>query len=236
MRLRLGLLVADLAARFCVSKTTCSDIIARWTDYLDRQFKCLISWPSRSVIDETMPQGFKDMYPNCRVVIDCTEIFTETPQSLVSRSLMYSQYKSHMTWKSLVGITPNGVISFVSDLWAGSISDKQITEKSGLLDLCEPGDSIMTDKGFLISDLTTVRGIYLTIPPKKRDRKQLSRRDVEKTRRIANLRMHVERHMERVKNFRILQGVMPITMSKNVTKIWRLCNALTSLQPPLCPD
>jgi hypothetical protein len=49
----------------------------------------------------------------------------------------------------------NGVITHVSDLWSGSISDKQITKSSGLIDKCEPGDAIMGDKGFLISDFNS---------------------------------------------------------------------------------
>jgi hypothetical protein len=49
---------------------------------------------------------------------------------------------------------------------------------------------------------------------------------VEQTRRIANLRIHVERAMERIKNFRIIQGVMPISMSERVSKIVSKFNAL----------
>lgn len=50
---------------------------------------------------------------------------------------------------------------------AGSVSDKVITRKSNPLDLWETGDEIMVDKGFLISDLTTARGVNLIIPPFK---------------------------------------------------------------------
>jgi ribosomal protein S15P/S13E len=129
---------------------------------------------------------------------------------------MYSHYKTHMTWKALVGVTPNGVVSFISDLWAGSISDKQLVIKSGMLDLCEQGDAIMGDKGFLISDLTTPRGLQLIIPPKKKQVKQMSVVDLVMTRRIANVRIHVERHMERVKNYRILNSLTG-TMKANVS-------------------
>ena len=48
-----------------------------------------------------------EKFPDTRVIIDCTEIGTETPSSLQLKSLMYSDYKSHMTWKSLVGISPS---------------------------------------------------------------------------------------------------------------------------------
>lgn len=181
-----------------------------------------------------MPADVRERFPRTRVIIDCTELFTETPSSLAEQSLMYSHYKTHMTWKTLIGITPNGVASFVSHLWAGSISEKQIVQKSGLLDLCEKGDAVMGDEGFLISDLTTPRGIELIIPPKKMNQKQMCTEDLIKTRRVANVRIHVERHMERVKNFRVLQNLTG-TMKAKVSKIWKICNHLTALQSPLHP-
>lgn len=230
IRLRLGLLIEDLAQRFHVSKTTCGDIINRWITYLSIKLGFLTPWPSKEQIQQTLPGKFQK-YPRCRVIIDCTEIFTQTPQSLQYKSLMYSNYKSHMTYKSLIGISPNGVITFVSDLWAGSISDKQLTKACGILDLLEPGDQLMADKGFLISDILVERGVKLIIPPLRN--KKFLRNDIEETRRIANLRIYVEMAIERVKNFRILQGVMPITMSRQASEIWKICASLANLQPPL---
>lgn len=52
----------------------------------------------------------------------------------------------------MIGITPNGAVCFVSKLFTGNISDKNITKRSGILDLLENGDKVMTDKGFLIQD------------------------------------------------------------------------------------
>ena len=73
-----------------------------------------------------------------------------------------------MTYKALEGISPNGVVTFVSNCWTGSISDKKNTQRCGLLELLEEGDAIMADKGFTISDLTTPKGIELIIPPFKK--------------------------------------------------------------------
>lgn len=112
--------------------------------------KILETWPDRNVIKDNMPDSFKRRYPNCRVIIDCTEIYTETPQSVSNKGRMYSDYKSHMTWRVLIGISPNGVTTHLSDLWTGSTSDKQVhvTKLSKLIEKCEPGDAIMGDKGF----------------------------------------------------------------------------------------
>lgn len=102
-----GLVIADRSFRFGVSKTTCSDVINKWIDWLDVHLSFLTYWPTREQIDNTIPSDFKERFPRTRVIIDRTEI----PQSLAQQSLMYSQYKSHMTWKALIGITPNGVVS-----------------------------------------------------------------------------------------------------------------------------
>ena len=72
---------------------------------------------------------------------------------------MYSSYMSSTTLKSLVGITPHGAVSFVSSLYTGSISDKELTKCCGILDLLERNDGVMADKGFNIEDLLRGKGV-----------------------------------------------------------------------------
>ena len=43
-------------------------------------------------------------------------------------------------------------MTFISDLYPGSISDKELTRRSGILDLLEGGDSVMADRGFDIKE------------------------------------------------------------------------------------
>ena len=66
--------------------------------------------------------------------------------------MTFSSHKNDNTYKALIGISPSGAITFVSKLFPGSISDKQLTCKSGILDLLEPGNSVMADKGFDIEE------------------------------------------------------------------------------------
>ena len=59
-----------------------------------------------------------------------------------------------MTLKALVGISPGGAITFISQLYTGSISDREIVMRSGLLSQqFDDKDSVMADKGFQIQDL-----------------------------------------------------------------------------------
>jgi hypothetical protein len=76
----------------------------------------------------------------------------------------YSAYKHHHTFKGLVGVAPNGVVTCVSDLYAGATSDKKIVQDCGVLDKMQTGDLILADKGFLIQDILPP-GVNLNIPP-----------------------------------------------------------------------
>ena len=86
-----------------------------------------------------------------------------------------------------------GAISYVSKSFEGSISDRKLVELSGLLQMLEPGDEIMADKGFLIQDLLAPLGVRLNVPPLLQSREQMPVNEVVVTKKIAQLRVHVER-------------------------------------------
>ena len=77
------------------------------------------------------------------VIIDCFEVYIETPSNVEARSLTWSSYKHHNTVKFLVGITPQGTVSFLSRTWGGLVSDKYLTEHCGFLDHLLPGHVVM---------------------------------------------------------------------------------------------
>ena len=64
----------------------------------------------------------------------------------------FHNYRHHNTVKILLGIAPQGVLSFVSEPWGGRVSDKYLTEHCGILDKLHPGDIVLADRGFDISD------------------------------------------------------------------------------------
>ena len=70
------------------------------------------------------------------------EVFIERLSDLLARAQVWSNYKHHSTVKFLIGITPQGTISFVSECVGGRMSDKDITEKSGIIDHLLPGQYV----------------------------------------------------------------------------------------------
>ena len=234
VRMRLGLFELDLAHRFCVHVSTVNRICISWINFLYFKIGYLNIWPDRETIDKAMPQSFKDKYPKTRVIIDGTEIKCQTPSSLVLHSETYSSYKSHTTFKGLIGIAPSGHITFISQLYAGSISDRELTVRSGLLNLpFSQGDVVMADKGFTISDLLEPIGAGLNIPPFLGLRSQQTPSEVIATQEIASERIHVERAINQVKNFHIFNQVIPLSLAGSLNQMWTVCAILTNIQNPI---
>ena len=200
------MLEVDLADRFGIHPSTVSRLVITWVNLMAYKFKQLPIWLSRKKVNQLMPPCFSKWYPSTRVIIDCTKFFINTPSSLARQSSTWSNYKNHNTVKCLVGIAPHGHVTFVSNVFEGSISDRAITEQSGLLALLECGDSVMADKGFDVQDLLIEHGVRLNIPPFKQNNMQMLPTDVATTKRIAAVRIHVERKIRRIKQFCILSG------------------------------
>jgi len=115
------------------------------------------------------------------VILDFTEIFVEAASSLVLQSEVFSSYKNHTTWKGMLGITPAGAVSFITALYCGSISDKEINRCSGIIELLDSKDYVMADKGFIIRELLAKKDCNLIIPPISNCEEQVAEKEAEKT-------------------------------------------------------
>lgn len=234
VKLKLNLMFDDLAFRFGISRTTASNIFKTWLyvfhEVLFLEFMKEV--PSREKNSTCLPSAFSS-FTNCRMVIDCTEISLIQSKNMQKQRATYSRYKHRNTVKGLIGVAPNGTITFASKLYPGSISDKKIVNHSKLLEIFEPGDLILADKGFLIKDMLPA-GVNLNIPPFLTT-PQFTPEQVVMTRTIAKARIHVERAIRRLKCFNIL-NMIPQTLVGHSSVIFQVCAALTNMNFPLIKE
>ena len=115
------------------------------------------------------------------VISNCFENFIEWPNNFTARCLTWSSCKEHNTIKYVIGIMPQGTISFISGGWSGWASDQRITQNSIFLSKLTHGDTVMADRGFNIGEMLGSVGARLEISAFTKGKNQLSALEVEKT-------------------------------------------------------
>ena len=230
MKIRLGLLFEDLGDRFGISKSGASKIFQCWIRALSKSLASLIFLPEEENIRESTPVRFRK-FNRLNGIIDCTELFIETPKNLELQRATWSEYKHHNTLKLLISVLPNSSISFISEPYTGSISDKAIVNKTNFLDTLPPYCSLMTDKGFSnIATECAEHSVHLIVPPGRRGTSQMTPEEVVKTSDIAKTRILVEQVIRRVKTFRILAGEIPISLLRHLHDIMIVCCAISNFR------
>ena len=91
----------------------------------------------------------------------------------------------------------------------------------------------MADRGFQIKEDLLHHYCSLSIPPGARVKSQMTAAECKKIKEVANLHIHVERAINRMKTFRIFKNTFPVTMLPHADDIIRTCAALYNIQPPL---
>ena len=115
VKLRLGIKDECLTYIFNVSLPTARNFFHNWVQKMYGRFKLLDIWPNKGEIVNSIPKSIASKCPNLRVIIDCTEFKIPRPKSPVAEQLTFSSYKNCNTAKNLIGISPTGVVSFISE-------------------------------------------------------------------------------------------------------------------------
>ncbi|GFU69495.1 THAP-type domain-containing protein [Trichonephila clavipes] len=84
------------------------------TDVLYEKLKLQDVFPSKDQVIRYMPPPFRMYCKNVRIIVECTEIEVQKPSSPMEQQMTFSRYKNANTFKGMIGITPNGAISFIS--------------------------------------------------------------------------------------------------------------------------
>ncbi|XP_065645285.1 uncharacterized protein LOC136075776 [Hydra vulgaris] len=203
--LKNGFTILHTSWLFKFSKSTTSRYLTTLTNFLYFSLGSVPICPSRKQVNKFMPESFKMTFPSTRCIID---------------------------W--LLGISPSGAITFISQLYDGAISDKKIVVRSGFLkkELCNKNDSVMADRGFTISDHLNTINVKLNISSFLNGQ-QLSKEDATESQTIASLRIHVERAIRRIKVYRQISNEIPLVFHGSINQLWTVTCLLCNFLPPL---
>ena len=128
--------------------------------------------------------------------------------------------------------------------WGGRTSDKYITENCSYLEKLSPGDVVLADRGFNVKDTVGLYNAQLKIPAFTKGKQQLHPLELESTRGLAAVRIHVERVIGLVRNkYTILQSTIPLSLCQAATqgqptsldKMVTVCCALCNVCPSVVP-
>jgi hypothetical protein len=221
---------------FGIEPSTASRKFISMTCFQDDFWRAQFPKPSLERIQATTPANYLKVYrtKNLVCIIDCKEIFTATPAEMMAQRALWSEYKQHCTVKFVSAITPAGAALWCSDAFPGRISDTDICQVSGFLDLMQKGDACAADRGFdQVAHPLAKKGCSLTHPPKrlpgKRDAATGKRyplpftaEDVEETSAQANLRIHIERAYAAACKFNYVAGELKLDAVDMISRIFRV--------------
>ena len=92
----------------------------------------------------------------------------------------------------------------------------------------------MADRGFDISDILGDCGVKVTVPNfKGQGRSQLKEGEGKRSEKIAEARIHVERAIQRIKTYRILDREVRLSMAHSAEQIFTVCAYLVNFQTPI---
>jgi len=122
-------------------------------------------------------------------------------------------------------------------MYGGRASDKFITSDSEdlLQNLESSKSSVMADRRLLIKGILNNMGVKLHMPSfKGTERTQLtSSETIIRSENISKVRIHVERAIQRIKTFHILDGEVKLSMKDIAEQIFTVCAYLVKFQSPI---
>ncbi|XP_052124444.1 uncharacterized protein LOC127749621 [Frankliniella occidentalis] len=208
IKIKLAISFSALAVLFDVTVQTCCNYFYDTVGILSKVLHCMVFWADKEDVLKNLPKCF-NRYKCTRVVLDCFEVAIEKSKCIQCRVRSYSHYKKNNTAKFLVLITPSGLVSHMCPAFGGRASDKCITEHSGIYQLCDPGDGIMVDIGYDIDQECLDNMLKLIRPTFLRKSRQFTRAESVECAKIARARVHVERLIQRIRQYQILKNKVP---------------------------
>lgn len=222
--------------QFGLSAAGASAIFKRNVQKIAYVLQTLIYCPDKDSLKKMLPIPFRLNFSNIVGIIDCFEIQIEKPSNALHQALTWSEYKKCNTIKYLICISPDGLITFISEGYGGRISDVELFDKSGIMDVLPDKCALMADRGFKqIQTILHKKHIELVRPLTVLMQQKSTREEVLLTKRIAALRIHAERVIRSFREFSLLQPHSTIdhNIIPYIDSVVKIAAFLINIQDPV---
>lgn len=226
----------ELSRMFKLTVNGVTNVFVTWINFMYYELTKIHWWPERELVRYYCPEDFKRKYPKTRAILDGTECPIQKPKQPIAQKATFSSYKNRNTLKSVIGMTPGGLVSYISPAYGGSTSDRQVMERSNLAQMCDAGDSLMVDKGFNCDDLFIPYKVSINLPSFFKKQNRIAAATVIKDRQIASKRVHIERIVGLGKTYKILNQPLNNTESALGTEIITICYFLCNFRTTIMSE
>lgn len=237
MKIRLNDSFNRLGDQFGLCRAGASKAFRVCVPTLAEILKTCIYFPNKNTCKKLLPISFRANFGKLYAITDAFEIQIEKPSDdPEEQALTWSDYKQCNTLKYLICIAPDGLISFISKGFGGRISDTLLFNESGIMNDLPEKSIIMADRGFKSVDATlSKKQCMFYRPPTVSSTVRSSVEDVILTKRIASLRIHVERSIRRIREYSLLtpHATLHHSIIPMIDNVVIIAAALTNLQGPL---
>lgn len=234
-KIRLNEEFQTLADLFEVDRRTAGSYFKVSVVLIAKCIKKFLKYVKPASIKRNLPLSFRRNFSRIGFILDCFEIQIERPSKPKKQSKSFSQYKGCNTIKYLVCVTPDGMICYISKGFGGRSSDLAITTASKLRKALRAKFSVMADRGFKgIESVLLQKGSKLYRPPSTSNGK-MSKPDVKLTKQIASLRIHVERAINRIRDYKMCKPHVAVdnNLVKHIGDVVNIACGLSNIQQQL---
>lgn len=234
IKLKTNLYYINLAILFNISRISVSRCFRKMVGKIEKILSPCLYWPNKDEIKCNLPKCFQKNFARVRTIFDCTEIEVPRLKCLKCRIVSYSHYKGRQTIKFLIGVSPAGTVVYMSPAYSGKSSDKHIFNMERVIENFENyNDAIMSDKGFHVENECLERGIELIRPHFLRRKTKFSKQEAKVNDEIAKARIHVERVIQRLKQFKIFNQKISRNMLPYMSSIAKIISCLVNIGSPI---
>ncbi|XP_003427091.1 uncharacterized protein LOC100679641 [Nasonia vitripennis] len=235
-KLRTNLSFRSLAAMFGLTQIVCSSYFFAMVRTLAGILKHTIYWSKTEELLKNLPEAFQS-FKQTRVILNCTEAEIEKQRCPKCKYELLEKKIEYESVKFVLGVAPNGLVIFKSKTFDAQGEDTSVFTQTALLESLDPmKEAIMADNSLNIEAECVERNITLIKALRLEKNKQYSAKDVELIKNVCAARVHVDRTLQRIKMYKVLQTKISWRLLPYLDDICTIVAGVVNLKNPILPD